>query len=1357
MFIGKNISVIKRFLWFFCLLVGVGMGSLFYFSKPAEAAPTVYYFNNAVNNDPTELGNYWYDAGLTDPASELPDLSEDVLHVVSGAEYNGNAVFRGSGTNAGAVIGNADFYDAASNLNDGTVGETATFWEDFSENNGATFLAVRRYTQSVVTLRSFDFPKYGKVIADNAVVNINDANFDNNISFETIGTGYFIADGYFYLNDWSFTAGGNKVSFLFNTRLQYPMVSVPDVEDFEVTVNGQSVPVTNVESSEALDVLQKGMIVLTLSHDLAYDDEVEVSYTMGDHLILNQQGINALDFSGTVSRYDHAIPTGEAPVYSTLVGTKLYVSNNHSANLTVIDTMTDQVVATIPVGAYPELSVVMDTKLYVNNLISNSVSVVDTTTDSVVKTITGGGLNGPYFSTVVGTKIYISNTNSNTVSVIDTATDTITATITVGSAPWFSGAVGHKLYVPNRTSNNVSVIDTITDTVIATVPTPDGSLIGTKALVIGDKIYVGKASAVAVIDSVTDTVLTNITVGTNFAPYFSCAVGTKMYVVNRGDNNKSVSIIDTVTNTVIGSMVMGGPSYVGGNLTTCMVIGSKVYLTREGPGAFVLDSPSANLARTIEVIDSLTDTLVESIPVNFKPFYATVGPNHKLYVSNNDASSISVIQTTDTPFEHPSLLSFSTTAANGTYTTGQVIPITAHFGQTLLAGSTMTVTLNTGASVVLNNISGTTLSGNYTIAGGQTTPDLSVTAVTSASVSDLSSHTRTSYVLPSSQGDLVAENSFITRNLGDSKDIVIGSYLSVPVGANPYQLTAPITIAGVAYTYVANQGDATVSVIRLSDRTVIATIPVGSEPYGLAAVTISGITYVYVANTGSNTVSVINTSTNTVAATIEVGVKPYYVAAIGSKVYVTNSLSNTVSVIDAFTNSVTATIAVGTYPRGIKASGTDLYVANYGDPNYSGGNSITVINSLTNTVTHTIISPAGSDGPRGVNVLGSNVYVTNFRSNNVSVIDTATKAITHTIAVGRGPRGVIGLGSKVYIENFDDGTMSVIDTGTNTVTATVQVGNAPSGISADGTDLYLTRFQDNSVSILNTLTNTLRPAPAIIASLGPSFLGPTTATITASTTTPTTAVLEYGPTSDYGQAIEIPTLATTSNFTLIGLTPRTTYHYRLTVTDADTNVTASADHTLTTTGGSYFFPNPLIPADHSGTLDLNVDDDVLDGLADPAAPPPSTVDQSLGFFCPGWSRAQPSATTSFIERIKGLFLLSVEDRGSLWYVNTSNGLRYEVNLPTALCLFQLVSRGISNQNIETIPQAGSDIPPSSLGKKMRGSILIQPYDLGKTWYVDMSGFRHRLVISNLLDIAKHFALGITRADINQISIGSERK
>jgi YVTN family beta-propeller protein len=57
---------------------------------------------------------------------------------------------------------------------------------------------------------------------------------------------------------------------------------------------------------------------------------------------------------------------------------------------------------------------------------------------------------------------------------------------------------------------------------------------------------------------------------------------------------------------------------------------------------------------------------------------------------------------------------------------------------------------------------------------------------------------------------------------------------------------------------------------------------------------------IYVANAGSNTVSVIDGTTNTVVATVTVGTTPFGVAVnpTTNRIYVTNSGSNTVSVIE---------------------------------------------------------------------------------------------------------------------------------------------------------------------------------------------------------------------------------------------------------------------------------------------------------------------------------------------------------------------------------------------------------------------------------------------------------------------------
>ncbi len=127
------------------------------------------------------------------------------------------------------------------------------------------------------------------------------------------------------------------------------------------------------------------------------------------------------------------------------------------------------------------------------------------------------------------------------------------------------------------------------------------------------------------------------------------------------------------------------------------------------------------------------------------------------------------------------------------------------------------------------------------------------------------------------------------------------------------------------------------------------------------------------------TVSVIDTATNNVIAIVPVGINPCGVAVTpdGTKVYVVNSGNysvydnysvhdNTVSVIDTATNNVTTNVTVGDGLLGIAVTpdGKSAYVTNsgyYGVP----GNTVSVINTSTNTVTATV---SEGDRPYGVAV-----------------------------------------------------------------------------------------------------------------------------------------------------------------------------------------------------------------------------------------------------------------------------------------------------------------------------------------------------------------------------------------------------
>uniref|UniRef100_UPI0037C65456 YncE family protein n=1 Tax=Lysinibacillus sp. D4A3_S15 TaxID=2941227 RepID=UPI0037C65456 len=104
-----------------------------------------------------------------------------------------------------------------------------------------------------------------------------------------------------------------------------------------------------------------------------------------------------------------------------------------------------------------------------------------------------------------------------------------------------------------------------------------------------------------------------------------------------------------------------------------------------------------------------------------------------------------------------------------------------------------------------------------------------------------------------------------------------------------------------------------------------------------------------------NRVSVVDTATNTIVGSIPLGTAPLEVAITpnGAFGYVPALFSDNVTVFDTARNMVVTTIPVGSDPLGVAISpnGARAYVSNHG----LGANSVSVIDTATNTVTATII------------------------------------------------------------------------------------------------------------------------------------------------------------------------------------------------------------------------------------------------------------------------------------------------------------------------------------------------------------------------------------------------------------------
>ncbi len=307
------------------------------------------------------------------------------------------------------------------------------------------------------------------------------------------------------------------------------------------------------------------------------------------------------------------------------------------------------------------------------------------------------------------------------------------------------------------------------------------------------------------------------------------------------------------------------------------------------------------------------------------------------------------------------------------------------------------------------------------------------------------------------------------------------------------------TAYAAPFAYITNFFSSTVSVIDIATNTVVTTIPGFSRPDGIGIV--ADGSRVYVANFTGDSVSVIDAATHTIIAGVPVGRSPLGVAVApgGDRVYVANNNAATVSVIDTTTHTVIATVPVRANPFGIAVGpdGARIYVTHQ-DP-FMPRNTVSVIDTATNRV---IADVRVGFNPQGIAVThdGTRVYVVNSRDDTVSVIDTATHAVTTVTEPLRDiffsdPLGIAITpdDSKAFVTNNVDAqgssTVSVIDLATNTLSNEIfDIGASPMGLSitADGSRVYVAG--SNLVSVIDTATEELAPGIGGVSD-GPGSFG----------------------------------------------------------------------------------------------------------------------------------------------------------------------------------------------------------------------------------------------------------------------------
>jgi YVTN family beta-propeller protein len=287
-------------------------------------------------------------------------------------------------------------------------------------------------------------------------------------------------------------------------------------------------------------------------------------------------------------------------------------------------------------------------------------------------------------------------------------------------------------------------------------------------------------------------------------------------------------------------------------------------------------------------------------------------------------------------------------------------------------------------------------------------------------------------------------------------------------------LSAPVAAQTV---YVGNFKDDSVSVVDVGRAAVVATVPVGAGPHGMA-VSRDG-RQVFVSADGASTVAVIDTAKNETTRQIEVGKTPHGLAIQpdGNALVVAVYGEDRIAWFDTRTLQETGRATVAKpHTVALTPDGRRAYVASQ----QPGQFALVVLDVATRTVVGRV--PL-TKPPRDLEFDpdGSALYFTIAGEDAVQVLDPATDRIVTTIASGASPHLATvfkGAASGLVVVQ-GPGTVMRFDAATKQPGASIKVGNQPHWMTAydGGRAVAVTNEGSDSVSLVDLATGTVRTVP----------------------------------------------------------------------------------------------------------------------------------------------------------------------------------------------------------------------------------------------------------------------------------------
>lgn len=935
-------------------------------------------------------------------------------------------------------------------------------------------------------------------------------------------------------------------------------------------------------------------------------------YLVGTDIYITNVGSSTISVIDTVTKtVTNSIVTGLSNSDRSygLVGTKLYVTNYNAGSVSVIDTVTKTVITTIPIGPSPVSLVAVGTKVYVAKQNSGNIAVIDSVTDTVATTIVTP--QGSIEIFLVGTDLYTLHYGSPSIPIIDTLTDTLTSTIVTNVGGYSPNLIGTTLYLPNYIGDSVDVIDTVTQTLTTSIAVGDQPFFAEFG---GDFLYVANTNSddVSVIDTNTNTL---VEVGKPLRQSASIS-GTEL-TITYDEPLDPASVPDVSRFTVrytgiIGAIIpVNNVSVIGSTVVLQMASAADtlddVRVSYSAPGVNPIQDVSQNTA--ISFTHYVTNVIsCAAIEVQSNPFFS-LATGGNLYVLNDDSNSVSVIDigtstVTDT----------ITVGSQPRYAVlaGTSLYIMHHDSDEVMVIDTLTNTVTDTIIIDYGSSFGTLIGSDlYVITGDSSSVSvidtLTNTVTDTIAVGDGSEFAVLNgtdlYVINADSSDVSVIDT-LTNTVVDTVSIGDSSFRAALVGTQ---------------LYVTNQDTNDVSVIDTLTNTVTDTILTDDGPRDIHAVG----TDLFVVNEYLDSVSVIDTLTNTVTDTIVVGDSPRTSALVGTDLYVYINNDAEMAIVDTVTKTVTKTFAIGSTPTSLTLVGSTLYTTqdpgvvrlidtvsqdlNYCGVLYALSYTAGPFGSITGTAVQNVAENADGTAVTAVPSPGyrftqwSDASTANPRTDTNVTANLAVTAGFVTLANpgSGGSTGCVGQAcgdasapeiSAILVSDIT--TSSAVITWTTSEPATTAFyyglndgygsGYRGSGNRVTSHSVTLTNLAEGAEyhfqlqaadergntavtgdNVFSTLTTTQLLESLEISNINATFITETTAVINWQTNAPLNSRVDYGISDTYGNVATNDASTMSHTVNLSGLSPNSTYHYRVT-SGFGTSTVGSGDFVFST-------------------------------------------------------------------------------------------------------------------------------------------------------------------------------------------------